>query len=218
MEGNPRFLCFLILSFLSAHLRTHYTATSISFLFDLEMEACLEKLRSRFPTLPKDVLRNIYRCRLERVRTFGLKDLPEDVRWMIEAKVRLSGELHNLSDKRMPGMGRSSYSKKRRAKRMGVCHRCARWNCNKHCRSKGMVSVNREDKIKFIKDGLSKESLDDIIQTLETHPSGEVHVVLLDLFKLFNAENERYSLGDLTLKDPVCQFIRKLDGKQILDL
>ena len=80
-----------------------------------------------------------------------------------------------------------------------------------------MVSVNREDKIRFIKDGLSKESLDNIVQALEMHPSGYVHGILLNLMKLFNKEKERFSLGDLTLKDPVCQFIRKLDGKQIPD-
>ena len=80
-----------------------------------------------------------------------------------------------------------------------------------------MVSINREDKIKFIKDGLSKESLDDTIETLETHPCGLVQRCLLDLFELFSKDKERYSLGNLTVKDPVCQFIRKLDGKQILD-
>ena len=80
-----------------------------------------------------------------------------------------------------------------------------------------MVSINQEDKIKFIKDGLSKESLDNILETLETHPCGQVQRVLLDLMKLFNKDKERYSLGNLTLKDPVCQFIRKLDGKQITD-
>ena len=61
----------------------------------------------------------------------------------------------------MPRIGRSSYSKKGRAKRIGVCHQCARWTCDKHCKGKGMVSINREDKIQFIKDGLSKEPLDD---------------------------------------------------------
>ena len=151
------------------------------------------------------------------MKTFTRLGLPEDVRWIIEAKVRLIGEIHESFIKPMPGMGKSSYSKKRRAKRMKVCSRCARWNCDGRCRSKGMVSINREDKIQFIKDGLSKESLDDIIQTLETHPSGDVHRVLLDLFDIFNKEKERYRLGNLTLKDPVCQFIRKLDGKQILD-
>ena len=126
------------------------------------------------------------------------------MRWIIEAKVRLSGEFLKSFEKRLPGMGRSSYSKKRRAKRMGVCHKCVRWTCDKHCRSRGMVSVNREDKICFIKDGLSKEPLDNIVQALETHPSGHVHGVLLDLMKLFNKEKERFSLGDLTLKDPIC--------------
>ncbi|KAL3583882.1 hypothetical protein D5086_014943 [Populus alba] len=33
--------------------------------------------------------------------------------------------------------------------------RCARWTYNATCRSLGMVSVNREDKIQFIKDGLT---------------------------------------------------------------
>ena len=80
-------------------------------------------------------------------------------------------------------MGRSSCFKKRRAKRMGVYHMCVRWICDKCCRSKGMISVNREDKIHFLKEGLSKEPLDDIIQALEAHPSKDV---LLDLVKLFN--------------------------------
>lgn len=181
------------------------------------MEESLAKLRIRFPTLPQDVLRKIYSCRLERMKALMRLGLPGDIRWIIEAKVRLAGEFNKSFVKRLPGMGRSSYSKKRRAKRMGVCHKCARWNCDKRCRGKGMVSINREDKIQFIKDGLSKESLDNIVQTLETHPSGDVHKILLDLVELFNIEKERYSLGNLTLKDPVCQFIRKLDGKQILD-
>ena len=80
-----------------------------------------------------------------------------------------------------------------------------------------MVSANREDKINFIKDGLSKESLDDILLTLETHSCGVVHRELLNLWNLFRDEHQRYSLGNLTQNDLVCQFIRKLDGKLILD-
>ena len=53
-----------------------------------------------------------------------------------------------------------------------VCHRCARWTCNATCHFLGMISLNREDKIQFIKDGLSKGSLDNLLLTLETHPSG----------------------------------------------
>ena len=81
-----------------------------------------------------------------------------------------------------------------------------------------MVSANREDKINFIKDGLCKESLDDVLLTPETHPSGDVHRHILRLCPQFQKEHERYSLDNLSLKDLVCQFIRKLDGKRILDL
>ena len=80
-----------------------------------------------------------------------------------------------------------------------------------------MVSVNREDKIKFITDGMSKESLDDIESNLETYPSGYVHIEIHILHIEFQRECSRYSLGNLTLKDHVCQFIRKLDGKPIPD-
>ena len=79
-----------------------------------------------------------------------------------------------------------------------------------------MISVNQENKIHFLKDRLSKEFLDDIIQALDMHSNGDVHCVL-DLVELFNKEKECYSFGNLMLKDPVYQFIRKLDGKQILN-
>jgi len=108
--------------------------------------------------------------------------IPEDVRWLIEAKVRLSGESSNSFISYMPGTGKSSFAKKRRAKRLKVCHRYARWTCNETCRSLGMVSVNPEDKIQFIKDGLSKGSLDNLLLTLKTHPSGDVHHAIHDLW------------------------------------
>ena len=82
----------------------------------------------------------------------------------------------------MPGIGKSTFAKKRRAKRLKVC---ARWTCNATCCSLGMVSINREDKIQFIKDGLSKGSLDNLLLTLETHPSGDVHRVIHDLWPQF---------------------------------
>jgi len=33
----------------------------------------------------------------------------------------------------------------------------------------------------------------------------------------FHKEHDRFSLGNLTKKDLVCQFLRKLDGKLIPD-
>ncbi|KAK9214810.1 hypothetical protein WN944_006809 [Citrus x changshan-huyou] len=119
----------------------------------------------------------------------------------------------------MPGFGKSIFAKKRRAKRLGSeCSHCVRLACkNPCCKALGMVSVNREDKIKFVKDGMSKESLDDMLRSLETHPSGYVQREIQNLWKLFQKESAHFSLENLTLKDSVCQFIRKLDGKSILD-
>jgi len=66
-----------------------------------------------------------------------------------------------------------------------------------------MISVNREDIIQFIKDGLSKESLDNLLLTLKTHLIfGDVHRSIHDLWTQFK-------------KDYVCQFLRKLDAKFI---
>ena len=90
-------------------------------------------------------------------------------------------------------------------------------SCDKNPCSLGMVSDNRKDKIQFIRDGLNKESLDDILLSLETHSSGYVQGAILQLWPLFQKEHARYSLGNLTINDLVCQFIRKLDRKSILD-
>jgi hypothetical protein len=58
-----------------------------------------------------------------------------------------------------------------------IYHKCARWTCNAQCCFLGMRSINREDKIQFIKNDLSKESLDNLLLTLEMYPSGDVHHV-----------------------------------------
>jgi len=126
------------------------------------MENALENLKKAYPNMPRGVLRLIYRCRLERSRILVKSGLPRDMQEIIEARVHLAGELPSLFVKHLPGMGKSSYAKKHRAKRMQVCHKCARWNCDTWCKNPGMVSVNREDKIRCIKDGLSKELLDNI--------------------------------------------------------
>jgi len=107
--------------------------------------------------------------------------IPEDIRWLIEVEVRLSSESSNSFISHMPGTGKSIFAKKRHAKRLKVCHISARWTCNAKCRSLGMVFINREDKTQFIKDGLSKESLDNLLLPLETHLSGDVHRANHDL-------------------------------------
>jgi len=49
------------------------------------------------------------------------------------------------------------------------------------------------------------------------HASGDVHRAIHDLWPQFHKEHARHSLGNLTKKDPVCHFLRKLDGKPITD-
>jgi hypothetical protein len=125
------------------------------------MDTTLEKLKKYFPVLPSNAIEKIYRARCERLRLLMNHGIPEDIRWMIEAKIRLSGESLNSFISYMPGTSKSTFANKCRAKQLKVCHRCARWTCNVKCHSLGMVSVNREDKIQFIKDGdcASKVSL-----------------------------------------------------------
>ncbi|KAH9791563.1 hypothetical protein KPL71_003800 [Citrus sinensis] len=184
----------------------------------MDRNEILAKLHKRFPSLPKNALLTIYKARSERMRLLMRNNIPADIRWLIEAKVRSAGELPPKFIAFMPGCGKGNYARKRRARRISVaCHKCARMSCDRNPCSLGMVSDNREDKIQFIRDGLNKESLDDIIMSLETHPSGYVQGAILQLWPLFQKEHARYSLGNLTINDPVCQFIRKLDGKPILD-
>jgi hypothetical protein len=179
------------------------------------MDTTLEKLKKYFPALPQNAIAKIYRARCERLRLLMNHGIPEDIRWMIEAKVRLSGESSNSFISYIPRTGKSTFAKKRRVKRLKVYHRCARWTCNAQCHSLGIVSINREDKIQFIKDGLSNESLDNLLLTLKMHPSGDVHRAIHDFWPHFHKEHDRLSLGNLTKKDPICQFLRKLDKKLI---
>ena len=70
--------------------------------------------------------------------------------------------------------------------------------CNAQCYSLGMISINHEDKMQFIKDGPSNGSLDNLLFTLKTHPSGDVHSAIHDLWPNFHKEHDRLSLGNLT--------------------
>ena len=178
----------------------------------MDKNEILAKFHNRFPSLPQNALLIINKARSERMRLLMRNNIPTDICWLIEAKLRLASELPPKFITYMPGCGKGNYARKRRA-----CHKCARMSCDKKPCSLGMLSDNREDKIQFIRDGLNKESMDNIIFSLETHPSGYVQGAILQLCPLFQKEHARYGLGNLTINDIVCQFIRKLDRKPILD-
>jgi len=94
------------------------------------MDTTLEKLKKHFPVLPSNAIAKIYRARCERLRLLMNHGIPEDIHWMIEAKVRLSGESSNSFISYMPRTGKNTFAKKCHAKQLKVCHRCARWTCN----------------------------------------------------------------------------------------
>jgi len=82
----------------------------------LKMDTTLEKLKKYFPVLPPNAIAKIYHARCARLRLFMNHGIPEDIRWLIEAKVQLSGESSNSFISYMPGTGKSTFAKKHRAK------------------------------------------------------------------------------------------------------
>jgi len=150
LRDLSRFFQFLIITDICIYLCNSLLFLSSLNLFSnshLKMDITLEKLKKYFLALPLNAIAKIYCARCARLRLLMNHGIPEDIRWLIEAKVRLSGESSNSFISYMLGTGKSSFAKKRRAKRLKVCHRCARWTCNATCRSLGMVSVNHDYKI-----------------------------------------------------------------------
>ena len=76
------------------------------------MDTTLEKLKKYFPTLPQNAITKIYRARCERLKLLMNHGIPEDICWLIEAKVRLSGESSNSFISYMLGTGKSTFAKK----------------------------------------------------------------------------------------------------------
>jgi len=85
-------------------------------IYHLKMDTTLEKLKKYFPALPQNAITKIYRARCARLRLLMNHGIPEDIRWLIEAKVRLSGESSNSFISYMPGTSKNTFVKKRRAK------------------------------------------------------------------------------------------------------
>ena len=96
----------------------------------MDRNEILAKLHKRFPSLPQNALLTIYKARTERMRLLMKHNIPADIRWLIEAKVRSAGELPPKFIAYMPGCGKGNYTRNRRARRLYVvCHKCARMRC-----------------------------------------------------------------------------------------
>ena len=75
------------------------------------MDFQLSKIRKYYPSLPMNDLKKIYTARCERLRLLMCNNIPEDIRWLIKAKVRFAGET-SPSFKHFPVLGKSSFAKK----------------------------------------------------------------------------------------------------------
>ena len=59
----------------------------------MDKNEILAKLNNQFPSLPQNALFTVYKARFERIRLVMRNNKPADIRWLIEAKVRLAGDL-----------------------------------------------------------------------------------------------------------------------------
>ena len=78
----------------------------------MDRNEILAKLHKRFLSLPQNTLLTIYKARSERMRLFMMNNIPADIRWLIEVKVRLAGELPPKFIAYMPGVGKGNYARK----------------------------------------------------------------------------------------------------------
>jgi hypothetical protein len=80
------------------------------------MDITLKKLKKYFLVLPQNTITKIYRARCERLRLLMHQEIPEDIHWIIEAKVLFSSESSKSFISHMPRISKNTFVKKRRAK------------------------------------------------------------------------------------------------------
>ncbi|AKN08997.1 nucleic acid-binding protein [Caucasus prunus virus] len=118
--------------------------------------------------------------------------LPAGVRSLIAVKAMLVRKLEIQEEQARPLCGVSTFAMKRRAKRLGVCHRCMRVNpkfyFTTRCDSKTCHFRSIGNKERFVKFGLGKNGLDaDDQGHFELTKTGKVS----ELSKHIEAEVER---------------------------
>ena len=88
------------------------------------------KLYKRFPFLPQNALKKIYKACCERLCLLIINGIPSDIRWLIEAMVRLVGLFSDPFISYMLYFGKRTFTKKWRARRLGSeCHNCVQLSC-----------------------------------------------------------------------------------------
>ena len=79
----------------------------------MDRNEILAKFHKRFPSLFQNALLIIYKARSECMRLLMRNNISVNIRWLIEAKVRLAGELPPKFIAYMPGCGKGNYTRKR---------------------------------------------------------------------------------------------------------
>lgn len=116
----------------------------------------------------------------------------------------------------MPGLRKSTYAEKRKAKGLGVYYKYAHLTYDTGCDSLGYLSDNRVDKIQFVRHGFSWKLIhDNILSTLETQAHGYVQNEIQGLMTQFQNEHAEFNLGNLTLKDLFLSIFKKIGLKPI---
>ena len=78
----------------------------------MDRNEILAKLHNRFHSLPHNALLTIYKARSEHMRLLMRNNIPADIRWLIETKVRFIGELPPKLITYMPDCGKTNYARK----------------------------------------------------------------------------------------------------------
>ena len=78
------------------------------------MEEIQHKFHKRFLSLPQNALKNIYKAHCERLRLVMINGILDDIRWLIEENVKLTGEFFYSFVSYMRGFGKSTFAKKKK--------------------------------------------------------------------------------------------------------
>ena len=76
------------------------------------MNTILVKLHMQFPSLPRNAILIIYKVQFERIHLLVNNNTPVNLRWLIEAKVRLVRELPPKFIAYMPCCRKRNYARK----------------------------------------------------------------------------------------------------------
>ena len=58
----------------------------------MDINEILVKFHNQFPSLPHNALLTIYKVRSKCMQLLMRNNIPADIRWLVEAKVRVGGE------------------------------------------------------------------------------------------------------------------------------